>query len=112
MSCQPAAANLSSLLDEEIGMKKWIGVAVLAVVASSALADSRVQLPDGRECWMNRDGHVYGCVNTRPTVEPRSGSVYAPAGQGYVGTDGRYYAPAGPNAVVDPRAGQVIPIGR
>lgn len=45
-------------------------------------------------------------------INPSTGEFYPAAGHGYVnGRDGTYYAPAGPNAVVDTRTGQIVPVG-
>lgn len=90
-------------------MKK-VCVAALCMVAASAWADRQVQLSSGTICWLNQRGEAYNCTRQAPAVDARTGQVYAPAGQGYVGQDGRYFAPAGPGAVVDTRTGQVIPI--
>lgn len=99
-------------------MKRWLFAVAAAVLASSAQADlgetrlnrdstDRAGSRQGRGAYVREPSE-----NQRPVVNPRNGQVYAPAGQGYVGSDGRYFAPAGPNAVVDTRTGQVIPIGR
>jgi len=43
-------------------------------------------------------------------VDPRTGTFYAPAGEGLVNTkDGRYLSPAGPNGYIDTRTGEFVP---
>lgn len=103
-------------------MKSWAWAAVVATVMSSSVLADLGESRLGRDST-DRAGSRYGRgapameapqyprQHDRPAVDSR-GRVYAPAGSGYVGQDGSYYAPAGPNVVVDPRTGQVIPIGR
>lgn len=42
-----------------MNLQKLLAIAMFCPLV--ALADSRIRLPDGTECWMNNVGHVYGC---------------------------------------------------
>lgn len=42
-------------------MIRRVAVLLLTTQVSLALADQRIQLPDGGGCWQNSSGHVYGC---------------------------------------------------
>lgn len=47
-------------------------IAALFLMAFSALsvADERIRLPNGTECWINNVGHVHGCSGGVSTSAP------------------------------------------
>lgn len=76
-------------------MRTLIALAMLMPLA--ALADTRIRLPDGTECWMNNVGHVYGCSGGPAPQAPAAASCKWTTEKQWEGCERRKSMPGQPS---------------
>lgn len=90
---------------------KGVMMMALLVVSSTAVADEFVQFSDGSTGWRGQNGQIWGKTPSpsanygsgsgygvdhgvrQPIVDTQRGTVYAPAGNGYINTETGDFVP-------------------